>query len=88
MREYRLFYVKMPNGFMLIEIFSINKPLLELRDKLCDFLGVGEFLQYHASTCLVYSLWRERESGLHLSADCNFYLKVTIKSYNSPLEVL
>jgi len=42
MREYRLFYVKMPNGFLLSEIFSINKPLVELRDKLCDFLGVGE----------------------------------------------
>ncbi len=41
MREFRLFFVKMPNGFFLREIFSINKPISELREKLCEHLGVG-----------------------------------------------
>lgn len=42
MREYRLFFVKMPNGYLLREVFSINKPLSGLREKLCDYLGVGK----------------------------------------------
>ncbi len=42
MREYRLFFVKLPNGYMAREVFSINKPISELREKLCDYLGVGE----------------------------------------------
>ena len=42
MREYRLFFVKLPNGYLTREIFSINKPISELRERLCDYLGVGE----------------------------------------------
>ena len=42
MREYRLFFVKLPNGYLSREVFSINKPISELREKLCDYLGAGE----------------------------------------------
>lgn len=41
MREYRLFFVKMPNGYLLREVVNINKPISDLREKLCDYLGVG-----------------------------------------------
>ncbi len=43
MREYRLFYVKLPNGLLQTEVYSINKPLAQLRDKLCEALEVGEY---------------------------------------------
>lgn len=42
MRELRIFFIKLPNGFLAREIFSINKPISELRERLCDYLGVGE----------------------------------------------
>ena len=42
MREFRLFFVKLPNGYMAREIVNVNKPISELREKLCDYLGVGE----------------------------------------------
>ena len=42
MREYRLFFVKFPNGYLGREIFSINKPISELMERLCDYLGIGE----------------------------------------------
>lgn len=42
MREFRLFYVKLPNGYLAREIFSVNKPISELLDRLCDYLGIGE----------------------------------------------
>ena len=41
MREYRLFFVKLPNGLMCREIFNITKPICELREKLCDHIGAG-----------------------------------------------
>ena len=41
MREYRLFFIKLPNGYLAREVVSINKATSELRDKLCDYLGVG-----------------------------------------------
>ena len=44
MREYRLFFVKLPNGLMCREIFNITKPISELREKLCDHIGAGRFL--------------------------------------------
>ena len=42
MREYRLFFVKLPNGLFTREIFNITKPISELREKLCDHIGVGK----------------------------------------------
>ena len=44
MREYRLFFVKLPNGYLCTEIVNINKPLSELLEKLCDYVGVGRSL--------------------------------------------
>lgn len=43
MREYRLFFVKLPNGLLCREIFNITKPICELREKLCDHIGAGRF---------------------------------------------
>ena len=43
MREYRLFFIKLPNGCLYREIVSINKPVTDLKERLCDVLGVGEF---------------------------------------------
>lgn len=44
MREYRLFFVKLPNNLFCREIFNITKPISELREKLCDHIGVGKSL--------------------------------------------
>lgn len=41
MREFRMFFIKLPNGVLHRQIFSISKPLSELKDRLCDVLGVG-----------------------------------------------
>ena len=42
MREYRLFFVKLPNSLFCREIFPITKPISELREKLCEHIGVGK----------------------------------------------
>lgn len=42
MREYRMFFIKLPNGLLHRQIFSISKPVSELKERLCDVLGLGE----------------------------------------------
>jgi hypothetical protein len=46
MREFRLFYIKMPNGRMHSEVCNINRPVAELREKLCDLLGIDNVDHY------------------------------------------
>lgn len=69
MREYRMFYIKMPNGRLHREIFCINKPVSELREKLCDLLGVStpdNYLLYVEGACL--TTLKEVEIGTESSS--------------------
>lgn len=57
MREYRLFFVKLPNGLMCREIFNITKPISELREKLCDHIGADNpdhYQLYVEGACLTF----------------------------------
>ena len=60
MREYRTFYIKLPTGVLHQEIFCVNKPVSELREKVCDVMGVGKLnLLYHSRaflTCAYHHL--------------------------------
>ncbi|KAL5516767.1 hypothetical protein EMCRGX_G002176 [Ephydatia muelleri] len=78
MREFRVFYIQMPNGNLLSDAINITRPVSEVIEKLCYHLGVEDsevYVLYLTGSCLT-SL---RETGVDSGDDAAIHFKVNRK---------
>lgn len=78
MREFRVFYIQMPNGNLHSDVINITRPVSEVIEKLCCYLGVDDpdvYVLYLTGSCLT-SL---KETGVDTGDDAAIHFKANRK---------